>query len=75
MKQYNAKIDNGEGGSKIISASDSGQALSLALEWAERGDWSDNNNAHVCGVTVSVVNVDDSDDAEDGHFYPQKAAR
>jgi hypothetical protein len=69
MKIYKAKIDNGEGGSKTITARDSGQALSLAMEWAERGDWSESNNAHVSGVTVSVVNVDDSDDAEDDHFY------
>jgi hypothetical protein len=71
---YLAKIDNGEGGSTKFRAINCDEALEEAMSWAKAGDWSENNNAHVSGVTVSVRNIEDADDYADDHFYPEKGA-
>jgi hypothetical protein len=58
--EYEAEIDRGRGGDKIIPAPSAEEAMLLAMEWARRGDWADVETKEWVEVRVRVAGSDDA---------------
>ena len=64
MKKYDALIDGGQGGDKVIFAENLNDAIEDVIQWAKDGDWP--QNVGKIEVRVGVVNQDDEDDSWSG---------